>query len=115
METAVSHVRSGKGPGLLRLTVPRLSGHSSVDNQAYKTPEEREAEWQRDPIAALKTAMVPDMLSAKAWVNLENEVKEAVLAAKDEALQQPFAEPETAVYHAFSDPDHPQIVGGHVG
>ena len=32
---AVAHVRGG-GPGLLRLTVPRLSGHSSVDNQAYK-------------------------------------------------------------------------------
>ena len=111
-QTAVSHVRSGKGPGLLRLTVPRLSGHSSVDNQAYKTSEELEAEWERDPIAALKAAMVPDVLSAKAWVNLENEVKEAVLAAKDEAIEQPYAGPETAVFYAYSDPNHPQIVGG---
>ncbi|KAA3662069.1 MAG: pyruvate dehydrogenase [Chloroflexi bacterium] len=109
---AISHVRAGKGPGLLRLTVPRLSGHSSVDNQAYKTPEEREAEWKRDPIAALKSAIVPDVLSAKAWVNLENEVKESVLAAKNEAVQQPYAEPETAVHYVLSDPSHPQIVGG---
>src|SRR5262249_3438332 len=35
--TGVTAVRSGQGPGLLRLTVPRLSGHSSVDNQAYKS------------------------------------------------------------------------------
>ncbi len=112
VETAVSHVRSGKGPGLLRLTVPRLSGHSSVDNQAYKTADEREAEWKRDPIAALKVAMVPDELSAKAWIDLENEVKAAVLAAKDEAVQQPYAEPETAVQHVLSDSNKPQIVGG---
>ncbi len=112
VEKAVSHVRSGKGPGLLRLTVPRLSGHSSVDNQAYKTAEEREAEWKRDPIAALKAAMVPDLLSAKAWGDLENEVKAAVTAAKEEAVQQPYAEAETAVQYVLFDPKKPQIVGG---
>ncbi len=38
------------GPALLRLTVPRLSGHSSVDTQAYKSKEELDAEWARDPL-----------------------------------------------------------------
>lgn len=112
VEKAISHVRSGKGPGLLRLTVPRLSGHSSVDNQAYKTPEEHASEWKRDPIAALKSAMVPTMLSAKEWVHLENEVRAAVLTAKDEAVQQPSAEVETAVRYVVSDPNRAQIVGG---
>jgi len=112
VQNAISHVRTGKGPGLLRLTVPRLSGHSSVDNQAYKTPDEREAEWKLDPIAALKGAMVPNVLSAKGWIDLENKVKAAVLAAKDEAVQQPYAEAETAVFHVLSDPKTPQIVGG---
>jgi 2-oxoisovalerate dehydrogenase E1 component len=61
--SAVAHVRGahvrGGGPGLLRLTVPRLSGHSSVDNQAYKTEEERDDEWARDPIPALRSYLVP--------------------------------------------------------
>ncbi len=54
VETAVAFVRQNRRPGLLRLRVPRLSGHSSVDNQAYKSAAEREAEWARDPIPALQ-------------------------------------------------------------
>src|SRR4029079_16026122 len=33
LQEAVAHVRAGKGPALLRLTVPRLSGHSAQDTQ----------------------------------------------------------------------------------
>jgi len=32
---ALTHVRSGLGPALLRLRVPRLNGHSSADAQGY--------------------------------------------------------------------------------
>ncbi len=46
---ALSAVREGQGPVLLRLTVPRLPGHSSVDNQAYKTVEERERSARATP------------------------------------------------------------------
>jgi len=41
---AVAHVRGGSGPALLRLTVPRLSGHSGQDTQTYKTAQELAAE-----------------------------------------------------------------------
>jgi 2-oxoisovalerate dehydrogenase E1 component len=37
---AVAAVRGGEGPVLLRLLVPRLSGHSGQDTQAYKSPDE---------------------------------------------------------------------------
>ena len=67
VETAVNHVRSGQGPGLLRLTMPRLSGHSSVDNQAYKTADQREEEWSHDPIPALRDYLVPALLSESEW------------------------------------------------
>src|SRR4029077_20804393 len=36
---AVAQVRERRTPLLLRLTVPRLSGHSGQDTQAYKSPE----------------------------------------------------------------------------
>src|ERR1700736_5117405 len=36
IEDAVAGVRSGGGPAFLRLTVPRLSGHSGQDTQTYK-------------------------------------------------------------------------------
>src|SRR3972149_7879795 len=50
---AVDHVRSGAGPCLLRLIVPRLSGHTFIDNQAYKSAAEREDEGRRDPAPIL--------------------------------------------------------------
>lgn len=90
---AVAHVRGGGGPGLLRLTVPRLSGHSSVDNQAYKTEEERAAEWARDPIPALCRFLVPSVMDEGEWRALEERAAAEVAAARDAALAQPQPDP----------------------
>src|ERR1700735_1155329 len=49
MREAVAGVRAGEGPALLRLTVPRLSGHSGQDTQAYKGSTAIAAEQERDP------------------------------------------------------------------
>src|SRR6187399_2632622 len=51
---AIGHVRERKGPALIRLTVPRLEGHSFQDTQTYKTEETVKAEWARDPLPKLK-------------------------------------------------------------
>src|SRR6202023_2498245 len=36
---SVRHARAGQGPALLRLSVPRLEGHSFQDTQTYKSAE----------------------------------------------------------------------------
>src|SRR6202167_420241 len=64
---AVTGVRSGGGPALLRLLVPRLSGHSGQDTQAYKSAAEIAAERERDPLARLRPQLVPDLVSAADW------------------------------------------------
>src|SRR5205814_3743712 len=51
---AVAHVRTKRAPALLRLTVPRLEGHSFQDTQTYKSEAEMKAEWARDPPPKLK-------------------------------------------------------------
>jgi 2-oxoisovalerate dehydrogenase E1 component len=94
VSTAVAHVRTWDSPGLLRLTVPRLSGHSSVDNQAYKTDEERAAEWARDPIPAIRRYLVPDQMSEDDWRALEADVAAEVARARDAALANP--QPDSA-------------------
>ena len=53
----VEHARSGKGPVLLHLRVPRLSGHSSADNQAYKSAELVAEEEANDPLKKLKDTL----------------------------------------------------------
>jgi 2-oxoisovalerate dehydrogenase E1 component len=112
VHTAVRELRAGNGPGLLRLTMPRLSGHSSVDNQAYKGEKELKAEWQHDPIAQLHDYLVPVLMRENEWENLRNQAKRDVAKARDEAMKQTHGDPATVTKYVFSDPDRPQEVGG---
>ncbi len=98
---AVSHVRSGQGPCLLRLTVPRLMGHTFIDDQAYKTDEERQAESARDPLEKLK-----DFLPELDWESLAREVRQEIETAAEAAANLPQPEPGMMGRHLFSD-DHP--------
>lgn len=109
---AVQYVRSWQGPGLLRLRVPRLSGHSSVDNQAYKEEEALQEEWTRDPIQAIKEYLVPTAMRENVWERMLLDAKRDVRLAKDAALAQPYAEPETVTQFALSTKDNVQQVGG---
>lgn len=109
---AVDTVRRWQGPGLLRLTVPRLSGHSSVDNQAYKTEEERAAEWERDPIRALETALVPAVLSAAEWQAMEDAAASEIQTARRAAEARPQPDPQSVTSYVFSNPARPALVGG---
>ncbi len=111
VEAAVAHVRGGAS-ALLRLTVPRLSGHSSVDNQAYKTEDERDDEWARDPIPALRAALVPAVMPDKAWLALETEASAAVMAARDAALAGPQPDPARVADRVWSlSSPRPQVGG----
>ena len=109
---AVEHIRAGKGAALLRLTVPRLSGHSSVDNQAYKSAETLAAEWGRDPIPALHDYLVPELMSEEDWEALRYDIKSEVLAARDRAMEHPFAESHTVTRRVFAVEGEPQLMGG---
>jgi 2-oxoisovalerate dehydrogenase E1 component len=112
VHTAVQHARSGAGPGLLRLVVPRLSGHSGHDNQAYKPAELLAEEQQRDPIPALRDYLVPALFTAPEWDEVVAETKTAVRAAADAALAQPLPSPEEATRFAFAAAGERQQVGG---
>jgi 2-oxoisovalerate dehydrogenase E1 component len=100
---SVEHVRGGKGPALLRLTVPRLSGHSGQDTQAYKPPELIEAERKRDPLPRLREYLVPAVLSEKSWKKLEREVEAEVEQALQRALARPEPDGEQIRRHVFAE------------
>lgn len=90
---AVAHVRADKGPGLIRLRVPRLSGHSGQDTQAYKPKELIESERNTDPLLKLRQFLVPRHLRAEAWDELEQQVTRDVAAALEAALARPEPDP----------------------
>ncbi len=110
---AIPYVRSGAGPALVEVLVPRLCGHSSADNQAYKSPEEREREQARDPLLRLRDFLRRRrILSRQAWEELEQAVEAEARAAVEAALAQPEPDPSTARRFLFFEPDSPQQVGG---
>jgi 2-oxoisovalerate dehydrogenase E1 component len=102
IETAVQAVRAGEGPVLLKLRVPRLSGHSAQDTQAYKTAEELADERARDPLAALEKALVPSTLTAGEWRALESEGEAVVRAALERIESRPPLSAEGVARHVFT-------------
>ncbi|MBL8097104.1 MAG: hypothetical protein JNL73_23200 [Anaerolineales bacterium] len=109
---ALAHVRSGAGPALAHLTVPRLCAHSGVDTAAYKTDEEKAAERLRDPLPKLQRYCIDRVMSADDWEALAVEVEAEVRAAYAEALARPAATPAYALRYAFAEPEALQQQGG---
>ncbi|HEX8621672.1 MAG TPA: transketolase C-terminal domain-containing protein [Allosphingosinicella sp.] len=111
IERAVAHVRSGKGPALLRLTVPRLQGHSFQDTQAYKSDDVVRDEWARDPLPKLKAYLVPARLSEEEWDSIEAEAKAIVESARETAEARGISDPERVLEHVFYEGEMQQVGG----
>ncbi|HNT23805.1 MAG TPA: thiamine pyrophosphate-dependent enzyme [Anaerolineales bacterium] len=102
ISSAVEYVRSGAGPCLLRLRVPRLLGHTYVDNQAYKSAQQRAEEAARDPLVHLKDYLEAEKIfTAAQWQALEQEVAQEIDAALHAAEETPQPEPASALHHRF--------------
>lgn len=101
----VAHVRSGKGPALLRLTVPRLSGHSGQDTQAYKSAEVLESEAARDPLPRLQKYLVPNIVTAAEWAEIEAAVARDIEMALEGAINRPEPDPADIGRYVFSELD----------
>ena len=101
---AVAHVRGARAPALLRLTVPRLSGHSGQDTQAYKSAELLSAERARDPLPALHTLLVPRLMPETEWSALAADARRAVEDAVTAALSRPLPQVHELTQHVFSGP-----------
>ena len=102
ISTAVGHMRSGKGSCLLRLQVPRLKGHTLIDDQAYKTADERAAEAARDPLTRLQEYLLEKgLLSSEGWEQLLQEVRAELASSLETALASPEPDSTQAVSHLF--------------
>ena len=103
MEQALTGVRTGEGPALLRILVPRLSGHSSQDTQTYKTADEVAAERARDPLGQLRKQLVPSVLSEERWAALELRAKQDVEDALARVEQRSEPDPSRTAAYSFSE------------
>ncbi|GAB4577723.1 MAG: transketolase C-terminal domain-containing protein [Anaerolineales bacterium] len=109
IEDALAHVRAGTGPCLLRLTVPRLQGHTFGEDQtAYKTKAQIEAEQEQDPLKLLQD-FVKDQLD---WRALEAEVNAYVRREMEAALNFPNPDPARVEAHLFAENTGSTLSGG---
>ena len=104
LQEAVTHVRGGSGPALVRLTVPRLSSHSGPDNQrGYRTDAEIAADVARDPLPRLREYLVPALLSESDWQAIEHQVERDVSAALAAARARPTPDPSRIAQFVYAD------------
>lgn len=110
---AVTHIREGNGPVLLRLRVPRLSGHSFVDTQAYKPNDLLNLERANDPLPKLRDYMIAhDIISPREWEILSAETYAEVEVAAEGAIASAEPSLTTVLTNVYATPGSPQEVGG---
>ncbi|MFI5230924.1 MAG: transketolase C-terminal domain-containing protein [Gemmatimonadales bacterium] len=104
LREVVAHVRAGKGPALIRLTVPRLSSHSGPDNQkGYRTDAEIAADAARDPMPALRKQLVSHVLTEPEWKTLEQDVARDVAAGLAGARARPAPVPDKIKRYVYAE------------
>jgi TPP-dependent pyruvate/acetoin dehydrogenase alpha subunit len=100
---ACTRARALEGPTLIECKTYRLSGHSRGDPRKYRTPEEEQAWWARDPILRFR-----DWLRGRGWLSraddarLRREVKQQVADAVRYARTSPDPDPATVGKGVFA-------------
>jgi len=95
---AVAHARGGNGPSLIEGKTYRLWGHWIGDPDSYRSREEVEKHWRRDPIPIYERKLIDENILTEA---ARTEIDAAARAQIDRAIafmeKQPLPKPETAL------------------
>ena len=100
----MQHVRAGSGPALVRLTVPRLAGHSGQDTQTYKTDVRIQDERSRDPLPRLKEFVIEEHLMTELeWTETAQRAHDEVMVALAAVRRRPQPDPSRIQRYVFSE------------
>jgi 2-oxoisovalerate dehydrogenase E1 component len=101
---AVEYVRARKGPALVHAHVIRPYSHSLSDDEVqYRTPAERKADAERDPLTRFPKYLLEQGIASEAELELVvQQVTEEVQVAADVALASPQPGSETVYQYVYS-------------
>jgi 2-oxoisovalerate dehydrogenase E1 component len=111
ISSAVAYVRGGAGACLLRLVVPRLQGHTFIDDQAYKDPGLVAAEEEQDPVNKLQSFLVRENILTESWDDLLEFARREVTSSYELARQYSPPDPANASDHLFFSGSPPRQGG----
>ena len=113
IQQAVDHVRSGVGPCLLRLNVPRLCGHTFQDTQTYKPDSLIAEEQARDPLPKLRDYLAEQgVVNKQQWQALSEQADAAVKKAVTAAQLRPEPSIDSLQRFIFAEQSPVQLRGG---
>lgn len=100
---AIARARKGEGPSLIEAKTYRLWGHWIGDPESYRSREEVEKHWRRDPIPMYERKLMDEKILTEALKSeVEAEAKTRIDAAVDFMQKQPFPKPETALEDLYA-------------
>lgn len=95
---------NGEGATLIEAMSTRLTAHSSDDDDAYRTIEEREKNKEEDCIVLVKDYMVEKNIADDSWfLDVEEEFKLIVKNATKEAENAPYPKAEDALKNVYEE------------
>jgi len=105
MQAAVTYCREGGGPALVHAHVIRPYSHSlSDDERLYKTPAERHAEAERDPVIRFPQFLLEEgVIDRHMLQSITHEIDQEVHVATQLALHDEPPPPQSALAHLYSD------------
>jgi 2-oxoisovalerate dehydrogenase E1 component len=104
LSRAVEYARARKGPALVHAHVIRPYSHSLSDDEVqYRTPAERQADAERDPITRFPGYLLDQGIATQAELDLVvRQVEEEVQVATDSALASPQPATDTVYRYVYS-------------
>lgn len=102
---AVGWCRARRGPALVHAHTTRPYSHSASDDESlYRSSAERAEQQGRDPLLRTRRLLVDSGAAAEAELDrLEADVKAAVAAAADQAMEHPQPKPDTVKKWLYSE------------
>ncbi|HKV54656.1 MAG TPA: thiamine pyrophosphate-dependent dehydrogenase E1 component subunit alpha [Candidatus Binataceae bacterium] len=101
---AVARARRGEGPSLIDAKTYRLWGHWIGDPDDYRSREEVEKEWRRDPLEAYENNLIAEKVLNEPEVQKINEDARTQIDRAVAAMQTAKAlQPESALEDVFAD------------
>lgn len=101
-QRAIERARKGEGPTILELKTYRIGGHSRNDACGYRTKEEEQEWFSRDPIQSFRKRILEEAVaSEEELVKVEESIMAEIEAEVEYAQNSKEPEPEAALRNVY--------------